>query len=487
MTETFKQIKPLSKKPLLAARRYFKLFSIAVVSFTISAYSYAQPGKLVYQNYCGGCHGAQLQGSIASPLIKKTWKYGGDRKSILKTIRNGIPETTMTSWEGTLSAKEIEAVTDYIVSAQAKPVVKKETEKPLQINTKLYKLKIEKVFTQGLTTPWGIEFVDDKRALISGKMGELRWLVNGKLDKENITGLPKTYAFDLVGGMMDIALDPDYAKNGWVYLAFSHNSTNSGDKKAPGMTKIVRGKVKDHKWVDEQVLFQVHDSLLLVGGTRWGCRFLFDKQGFLYFTIGDMNRGDDSQILTRPSGKVYRINSDGSIPKDNPLHGKENFLQAIYSWGNRNVQGLAQHPVTGVIYASEHGPKGGDELNILKSGANYGWPVITYGVDYSGKIISNETHKDGMEQPITYWTPSIAVGAIEFVQGNRFPRWQNNLLVAALAFQELRRLVIDGDRVVEQEILLKGYGRVRDVKMGPDGALYILTNEPDALLRITPQ
>ena len=253
------------------------------------------------------------------------------------------------------------------------------------------------------------------------------------------------------------------------------------------MTKIVRGKVKGHQWVEEQLLFEVHDSLKVTGGTRWGCRFMFDKQGYLYFTIGDMNRGDDSQILTRPSGKVYRINSDGSIPQDNPLYGSDNYLQAIYSWGNRNVQGLAQHPVTGVIFASEHGPKGGDELNILKKGANYGWPVITYGVDYSGKIISNDTIKEGMESPITYWTPSIAVGAIEFVTSKRFPRWENNLLVGALAFQELRRLVIDGDRVLEQEILLKGYGRVRDVKIGPDDALYVLTNGPDELLRITPQ
>jgi glucose/arabinose dehydrogenase len=475
------------KKELFPANRNLKLLLIAIPSITISLNSSAQLGKQLYTNYCGGCHGAQLQGSRASPLVKKTWMNGGDRNSILKTIRNGIPGTEMAKWEGILSTNEIEAVTDYIINMQAKPIRKNETRKPLTVDTKLYKLKIEKVFTQGINTPWGIEFIDAKRALITGKMGELRWMVNGKLDSEKITGIPKTYAFDLVGGMMDLALDPDYLKNGWVYLAFSHNSTNTGDKKAPGMTKVVRGKVKGHQWVEEQVLFEVHDSLKVVGGTRWGCRFLFDKHAYLYFTIGDMNRADDSQILTRPSGKVYRINKDGSIPKDNPLYGKENYLQAIYSWGNRNVQGLAQHPVTGVIYASEHGPKGGDELNILKNGANYGWPVITYGVDYSGSVISNDTLKEGMEQPITYWTPSIAVSAIEFVNGERFTRWKNNLLVAALAFQELRRLVIEGDRVIEQELLLKGYGRVRDVKMGPDGALYVLTNGPDELLRITPQ
>lgn len=449
-------------------------------------YSSAQTGEVVYKTYCAGCHGAQLQGSVGPALIKKDWKHGGDRNSILKTIQNGVPSTEMIKWEGVLSARQIEDVTDFILKAQTSPEIVRKLELPLEIKTKLYSLRIEKLVTEGLKTPWGIEFVDAKRALITGKFGDLNWMVDGKLDNQPITGLPKTYAFDNVGGMMDLALDPAYSKNGWVYLAFSHNSTNSTDKKTPGMTRIVRGKVKDHQWTDEQTLFQVADSLQVSGGTRWGCRFLFDKQGYLYFTIGDMNRAQDSQQLSKPSGKVYRINSDGSIPNDNPFYGRENVLQAIYSLGNRNVEGLAQHPQTGLIYASEHGPQGGDELNILKKGANYGWPVITYGIDYNGSKITDLTHKEGMEQPITYWTPSIAVCPIEFVTGPRFSRWKNNLLVGALKFEEIRRLVIDGDQVREQELLLKGYGRIRDLKMGPDGALYVLTNTPDAVLRITP-
>ncbi|MVM30903.1 glucose sorbosone dehydrogenase [Spirosoma sp. HMF4905] len=462
------------------------LVSVGIL-LNLPIYSSAQTGEIVYKTYCAGCHGAQLQGSVAPALLKKDWKHGGDRNSILKTIRNGIPSTEMIKWEGVLSAKQIEDVTDFILKAQTSPEIVSKIELPLDITTKLYSLKIEKLITEGIKGPWGIEFVDANHALITGKFGDLYWMVNGKLDTRPITGLPKTYAYDMVGGMMDLALDPAYSKNGWIYLAFSHNSKNSTDKTMPGMTKIVRGKVQNHQWIDEQTLFQVNDSLQVSGGTRWGCRLLFDKQGFLYFTIGDMNRAQDSQILSRPSGKVYRINSDGSIPKDNPLYGKENDLQAIYSWGNRNVEGLAQHPVTGVLYASEHGPQGGDELNILKKGANYGWPVITYGIDYNGSIISKETQKEGMEQPITYWTPSIAVCPIEFVTSPQFAKWKNNLLVGALKFEEIRRLVIDRDQVIEQEILLKGYGRIRDLKIGPDGALYVLTNTPDALLRITPK
>ena len=472
-------------KSTLSFTYQFFLCSVGILLLS-SGHSLAQTGELVYKTNCAGCHGAQLQGSVGPALIKKDWKHGGDRQSILKTIRNGIPQTEMMKFEGVLSAAQIEAVTDFILQVQTSPEMVRKLDLPLEIKTKLYPLKIERLITEGLKGPWGIEFVDANRALITGKFGDMHWMDHGKLDPQPITGLPQTYGYDLVGGMMDLALDPAYAKNGWVYVAFSHNSKNSTDKKTPGMTKLVRGKIKDHQWVEEQTLFQVADSLEISGGTRWGSRLLFDRQGYLYFTIGDMNRAQDSQILSRPSGKIYRISPDGSIPKDNPFYGQANALQAIYSVGNRNVEGLAQHPQTGLIYASEHGPQGGDELNILKKGANYGWPTITYGIDYDGSKITDSTRKEGMEQPITYWTPSIAVCPIEFVTGSRFAKWQNNLLVGALKFEEIRRLVIDGDQVLEQEILLKGYGRIRDLKTGPDGALYVITNAPDSLLRITP-
>jgi glucose/arabinose dehydrogenase len=213
---------------------------------------------------------------------------------------------------------------------------------------------------------------------------------------------------------------------------------------------------------------------------------MFDKKGYLYFSIGDMARANDSQNPGKPSGKVYRINADGSIPKDNPFVGKSGALAAIYTIGNRNVQGIAEHPVTGDIWATEHGPMGGDEVNILKKGANYGWPVITYGVDYDGSVVSKETKKEGMEQPVLVWTPSIAVCPAEFITSDLFPKWKNNLLVGALAFEEIRRLVIVDNKVTEQELILKGVGRVRDLKIGPDGKLYVLLNEPDVVLRISP-
>lgn len=444
-------------------------------------------GARIYKNHCAGCHGRELQGSIAPPLVSTTFRHGVALDSIVRSIRKGIPGTEMIAWAEVLRAIDIEAVATYISAVQDSPELILRERKELELSTRWYALKIEELVTEGIEKPWGIAFADAQRALVTENKGNLRWLINGKLDARKISGIPVTYASDAYGGLMDVALDPEYAVNGWVYLAYSHNKANSADKLAPGMTKVVRGKITDHQWHDEQVLFQVHDSLVVSGGMRWGSRFLFDNKGFLYFTIGDMNRGSDAQVLTRPEGKIYRINPDGTIPKDNPFYGHKKNLQAIYSWGNRNAQGMAQHPGTGVIYESEHGPQGGDELNILKNGANYGWPVITYGIDYDGSKITDDTHREGMEQPITYWSPSIAVGAIDFVKGNLFPRWKNNLLVGALKFEELRRLVIDGNKVTEQEILFKGYGRVRDVKTAPDGSLYVLTNTPDAILRIVPR
>jgi glucose/arabinose dehydrogenase len=459
---------------------------IILAILLIANSGYAQQGAAIYRTYCAGCHGAQLQGNSAAKLIKTDWKYGRGRDAIFRNIKYGIPSTEMIKWGGALKDEEIRSVVDFIVSAQEvapraiRPI-------PERLTTKEYTLKVEKLVTTGLHTPWGIEFVDDHRALITERTGAIQWMVDGKLDSVPIQGVPKTYSQHTTGGYMDIALDPAYSKNGWVYFAFSHTKGNPADtNKVAGMTKVVRGKIKGHQWIEEQTLFEVPDSLKISGGNRWGSRLMFDKKGFLYFSIGDMARANDSQNPGKPSGKVYRINADGSIPKDNPFVGKSGALAAIYTIGNRNVQGIAEHPVTGDIWATEHGPMGGDEVNILKKGANYGWPVITYGVDYDGSVVSKETKKEGMEQPVLVWTPSIAVCPAEFVTSDLFPKWKNNLLVGALAFEEIRRLVIVDNKVTEQELIMKGVGRVRDLKIGPDGKLYVLLNEPDVVLRISP-
>ena len=460
------------------------LFSF--ILFLSSEYLFAQLGAPIYKTYCAGCHGAQLQGNTAAKLIKTDWKYGRGRDAIFRNIKFGIPSTEMIRWGATLKDEEIKAVADYIISAQE---VSPNTVRPIpaRLTTKDYVLKVEKLVTTDLHTPWGIEFVDNHRALVTERTGAIRWMVDGKLDPQPIQGVPKTYAQNSTGGYMDIAIDPGFSKNGWIYLAYSHTKGNPSARDVVGMTKVVRGRIKGHQWIEEQTLFEVPDSLKISGGNRWGGRLMFDKKGFLYFSIGDMARANDSQNPGKPSGKVFRIHADGSIPKDNPFVGEKGKLPAIFTMGNRNVQGLAQHPVTGDLWATEHGPMGGDEVNILKKGANYGWPVITYGMDYDGSVVSKETKKDGMEQPVLQWTPSIAVCPAEFITSDLFPKWKNNLLVGALAFEEIRRLVIENNKVTEQELILKGVGRVRDLKTGPDGALYVLLNDPDIILRISPE
>ncbi len=451
----------------------------------------AQNGEKVYKMYCTGCHGSDLKGTPAgSSLLSENLKYGNEVADISNSISNGIPNTTMIKWANALPSHEIGELTEYIASMRKSQSTEKKSTEPLTFSTLDYTLTVEKIVTEGLVIPWGIEFVDETRALISGNKGEFYWVVDGKLDPKRVTGIPFIYGTDLVGGMMDLALDPNYAKNGWIYFAYSHNPKNTADKTSPAMTKLVRGKIKDYQWVDQETLFEAPDSILVSGGTRWGSRLLFDKDGYLYFTTGDMQQsiaeGINPQLPTRAEGKIFRIYPDGSIPTDNPYYGQEGKLQGIYAVGTRNVQGLAQHPITGEIYFTDHGPKGGDEVNLLKNGGNYGWPVITFGVNYDDSPITSLTAKEGMEQPLTYYDPSIAICAAEFIYGNVFPKWTNNLLITALKDQEIRRLVVDGDKVLSQEVIIKGIGRVRDVKIGPDGAMYVLTNSPDELLRVTP-
>lgn len=464
---------------------------IIILAAVLGAVAYGQPegsGPVnpagTYQTYCAGCHGAQMQGGQYSPLRKTDWMYGGNRAGMLRTVMYGVSGTDMAAWSKVLPKQEIEALVDYIIGSRdtlpAEPPAK-----PDSIQTADYLVHIETVIAEGFNSaPWGIEFVDKRRALITELRGGLRWMIDGKLNPAPITGIPETIQYG-TGGMLDLALDPDYESNGWVYIGYVHPLGDGPSRERPAMTRIIRGRVEDDRWVDQETLFRVSDELHFADSGRWGCRLLFDKDGYLYFTIGDIRRNDDVQPLSTPSGKVYRILPDGSIPPDNPYVGQPGALEAIYTTGNRNVQGIDQHPVTGAIWATEHGPMGGDELNILRLGRNYGWPVITYGLDYDGTPVSLLTQKQGMEQPIKYWKPSPGISALEFYTGDMFPKWKNQAFAGALVFREIKRLKLGDDQVEEEEILLKGYGRVRDLKTGPDGAIYVLLNQPDVLLRLT--
>lgn len=333
---------------------------------------------------------------------------------------------------------------------------------------------------EGLDHPWGMAFLPDGGLLVTERSGRLRLFKDGKLQNRPIKGTPEVAAKGQ-GGLLDVALHPGFAENALVYLSYA----GAGDGGAG--TEVARGRLEGMELKDLEVIFRAQPK---TGGSgHYGSRLVFAGDGSLYISLGDRRRFmKEAQNPANHIGSVIRLNDDGSVPRDNPFVGQPGKRPEIFSYGHRNVQGMTLHPQTGAVWAHEHGPRGGDEVNLLKPGANYGWPAITYGIDYSGAIISDKTAAPGMEQPVIYWDPSIAPSGMAFYQGDRFPQWQGDLFVGALAHLHLRRLELDGDKVVNQESLLVDLGeRIRDVRTGPDGYLYVLTDSGNGqLLRLEP-
>lgn len=321
------------------------------------------------------------------------------------------------------------------------------------------------VIVSDLDIPWGFTFLPDGSMLITEKAGELIHFKNGK--KTSISGLPEIYLRGQ-GGLLDIVLHPNYRENGWIYFSYA-SSQGEGEG---GNTAIARAKLNKHSLEHFEVLYKASPNS--TKGQHFGSRLVFDKDGYLFFTIGERgNRDVNPQDITRDCGKVYRLNDDGTIPEDNPFIKDPNAKKAIYSYGHRNPQGMALHPKTMEIWTHEHGPKGGDEINIIKAGKNYGWPVISFGVNYSGTTFTDKTAKEGMEQPIHYWVPSIAPSGMAFINSDKYGDWNGNLLVGSLKFQYLDMCTLEENKVIKEERLLDGLGRVRSVEQGPDGYIYV--------------
>ena len=332
----------------------------------------------------------------------------------------------------------------------------------------------------GLDHPWGMAFLDDSRILVTERSGGLRLIENGVLNVMPVVGLPTIVAKGQ-GGLLDVVLHPDYRQNGWIY--FSYVATGKG-----GIgTEVGRARLEGMRLEQWQTLFRMEPKS--GGGRHFGSRLIFDRDGYLFITLGDRGDRPRAQQLDDHGGTVIRLHADGSVPADNPFVGVKGVRPEIFSYGHRNPQGIAFHPASGELWLHEHGPQGGDELNWVRPGRNYGWPVITYGVNYGiGTRIGEGTHKAGMEQPLHYWIPSIAPSGMAFYTGDRFPGWKGDLFIGSLKFQYLARLKLDGQKVVREEPLLKGeYGRIRDVRDGPDGYIYLLTDAPNGkLLRLEP-
>ena len=468
-----------------------KIRSVASISFLfffslIVLNSFAQPnGEVLFQLNCSSCHGTDLAGGNGGSLIDGVWKFGEKDSHIIRNIKFGIPHLGMPSYEKTLKDEEINAIVSYIRDSEKNPAAVKGTVIK-ELETIDYNLNVE-IFAEGLEIPWAIDFIDANTALITELPGRLRVVKNGRLLSEAVKNTPQVL-HEGQGGLMDVAIDPDYNKSGWIYLSYSHVLENTkSSERPPAMTRIVRGKIVENVWTNQEILFEAPYETYRTTRHHYGCRIVFDPEGYLYFAIGDRGAGFQAQDFTLPNGKVHRINRDGSIPESNPFVNENKAMKSLYSLGNRNIQGMAIHPETGKLWVTEHGPMGGDELNLIVAGKNYGWETITYGKNYNGTIITDETHREGMEQPVLYWNPSIAVCGLDFYTGDLFKKWKNKLLVGALKYEEVRLLNIEKERVMHDEIILKGMGRVRDVSTGPDGAIYVVLNDPGTVLRLTPK
>ncbi|HPJ77379.1 MAG TPA: PQQ-dependent sugar dehydrogenase [Prolixibacteraceae bacterium] len=430
-----------------------------------------------YARYCAGCHGDRLEKFTA-----KAWMDEEGTASVVRSITYGIEELGMPAFRKTFTDKEIEFLAAYVKAGiPADRGVLKPASTPGEIvGSEVQRFVVDTVVS-GLKVPWGLAFLPGGDLLISEREGILYLFSEGKLSAP-ISGLPPVMAAGQ-GGLLDLCLHPDYDQNGWIYLSYSYLETEK--PKRTGNTAIMRARLEGNRLVDQEVIFKGMPAT--DRSHHFGCKLAFDRENRLYFGIGD--RGQHfvfPQELGNHNGKIHRINDDGSIPADNPFTGRPGAMGSIWSYGHRNPQGNCFHPETGELWESEHGPRGGDELNLVLPGKNYGWPVISYGINYDGTVLTELTQKEGLEQPSFYWTPSIAPCGMTFLKGDRYENWKNNLFVGSLRFQYVERVELKGHEVVHREKLLEGIGRVRNVVESPDGLLYVAIETPGKIVRLVP-
>ena len=487
------------QQPVPVTRPHSPTFPAPVGPSTGRASGRGAPA-LLYTERCAPCHGTESTPGRAPTLFDNQWSRGGDDETIVRNITVGIPETEMLPFKDVLSEEQIWQLVAFIrtqaANQQPKPELVPDPDGKI-ITSEKQTFKIE-VIARNLETPWALAFLPDGRLLITERPGRLRIVEKGKLLPDPVKGTPQVWERQ-DGGLLDVEVHPQYAKNGWIYLAYSEalpgytppvadqapppvpaeGGRASGPPSIPSMTVIVRGKINgDNAWVDQQFLFRAPPELYTTVNAHYGARFIFDAANHLFYTLGDRQVVMDAQDLSKPTGKIHRVNDDGSVPKDNPFVNRPGALPTIWSYGHRHPQGLARDPVTGKLWESEHGPQGGDEINIIEPGRNYGWGVITHGVQPG----ITKRAEEGMEQPIVYFTPTIAPAGMTFYSGTRYPAWKNNLFLGGLGGQQLRRLEVSGAKVTHQEVVFNQFGRVRDIIQGPDGLFYVALQLPGQTL-----
>ncbi|GMQ27301.1 PQQ-dependent sugar dehydrogenase [Algoriphagus sp. oki45] len=348
----------------------------------------------------------------------------------------------------------------------------------LEITTQTEKMtvKVDTLYT-GFQNPWGMTWLADGRMLVTERKGEILIFKEDKYTGEKVTGLPAIYASGQAG-LLDITTHPNHAQNGWIYISYAKPVGNGG------ATTIARFKLSGNAITDFEELIVTTPAWN--GGTHYGSRVVFDRENYLYFSNGERGSQNNAQDLKNSHGKIHRIHDDGRIPADNPFINTPGAVSSIWTYGNRNPQGLYYDLESNRLWEVEHGPRGGDELNLLEKGKNYGWPVITYGINYNGTPITDITEKEGMEQPVKYWTPSIATCGMTMVTSDKYPAWKGNILVAALAGTHIARVEMNGINASGEEKLFPGIGRVRQVAQSPEGYIYAVTEGPGLLVKLIP-
>ncbi|MHA8065531.1 PQQ-dependent sugar dehydrogenase [Aquirufa sp. ROCK2-A2] len=456
--------------------------TLSIMSLKVSntAKPILQDPEKNYTQYCSSCHGEKVEA-----FVDRQWKHGKSKNELVASITNGYTDLGMPTWKGILSAEEINQLADLIVENLKTVDQYKFANKPTsnKFSSEGMKIVLDTVAT-GFDSPWGFAQLPNNDYLITDRAGSL-YLVDQKQHKTLIKNTPEVMSKGQ-GGLLDVVLHPDYKNNGWVYMSYSKFKKDGAITLTS--TAIVRGKIKNNEFVEAQEIFQAMPYTKTFH--HFGSRIAFDKKGYLFFSVGERGMEKEfPQETNNDNGKIHRLNDDGTIPKDNPFVGKDanKYHHSIYSYGQRNPQGLTLNPYTGAIFETEHGPRGGDELNIIQAGKNYGWPVISYGINYDGKPITNISQKEGMEQPINYWIPSIAPSGLAFVTSDKYPAWKGNLMIGSLRFNYMNRCIIKDNKVIGQEKVLLNIGRMRNVKMGSDGYLYVGVENPGMVFRLRPE
>ena len=345
------------------------------------------------------------------------------------------------------------------------------------LNNSAFNFKVDTIVS-GMEIPWSMAFLPDNSILITELKGALIHFKDGI--KTNIKNIPEIY-FSGQGGLLDIELHPRYKETGWIYFSYA-----SQDGEGDGSnTAIMRAKLDGDTLTNKELLYKAGPNS--TRGQHYGGRIEFDNNGYLFFSIGERGARDDNpQDITKDGGKIYRLHDDGKIPSDNPFVDNKDARKAIYSFGHRNPQGMAKNPTTGDIWIHEHGPRGGDEVNIVKVAKNYGWPILSYGINYNGTKFAEGTEREGFESPIWYWDPSIAPSGMTFITSDKYPEWKGGFLVGSLKFAYLVLCTVEGNTITKDEILFKGIGRVRNIRQGPDGYIYVAT-EGNGIVKIIPK